>query len=68
LPAAVNSARLLGHILARRFAAVFLIRRFRDIRNKAVGHFKRKYELFIVVVLAAQQFCGQGDLPIDCNL
>ena len=36
---------MLGHILAKRFAAVFLIRRFRDIRNKAVGHFKRKYEL-----------------------
>jgi hypothetical protein len=26
LPAAVNSARLLRHILAKRFAAVFLIR------------------------------------------
>jgi hypothetical protein len=65
LPAAVNSAGLLGHILAKRFAAVFLIRRFGDIRNKAVGHFKRKYRLFIVVVLATQQFCGQSDLLID---
>ena len=46
LLAAVNSAGLLGHILAKRFAAVFLIRRFGDIRYKAVGHFKRKYELF----------------------
>jgi hypothetical protein len=51
LLAAVNSARLLGYILARRFAAVFRIRRLRDIRNKAVGHFKRK--LFMVVMLAA---------------
>jgi hypothetical protein len=43
---AVNSAGLLRHILAKRLAAVFLIRQFGDIRNKAVGHFKRKYELF----------------------
>ena len=49
------------------FAALFLICRFRDIRNKAVGHFERKYELFMVVVLAAQQSCGQSDF-IDCNL
>ena len=59
---------LLGHILAKRFAAVFLIRRFRDIRNEAAGHFERMYALFMVVVLAAQQFCGQSDLLIDCNL
>jgi hypothetical protein len=65
MPAAVNSARLLGHILAKRFAAVFLIRRFGDIRNKVVGHFKRKYGLFMVAVLAAQQFCGQSNLLID---
>jgi hypothetical protein len=43
---------------------VFLIRWFGDIRNKAVGHFKRKYELFMVVVPAAQQFCRQNDLFI----
>jgi hypothetical protein len=46
--AAVNSAGLLRHILAKRFVALFLIRRFRDIRNKAVGHFKRKYELLCI--------------------
>ena len=61
LLAAANSARLLRYTLARRFTAVLLIRRFWDIRNKAVGHFERKYELFMVV-FAAQQFCGQSDL------
>jgi hypothetical protein len=45
LLAAVNSAGLLRHILAKRFAAVFFTRWFWDIRNKAVGHFKRRYEL-----------------------
>jgi hypothetical protein len=68
LPAAVNSAGLFRDILARQFAAVFLIRRFWNIRNKAVGYFKRKYELFIVVVLAVQQFCRQSDFLIYCNL
>jgi hypothetical protein len=53
LPATVNIARLHRHILVKRFSAVFLIRWFRDIRNKAVGHFKRKYVLLMVVVPAA---------------
>lgn len=57
LPATVNSAGLFR--LAERFATVFLIRWFKDIGNKAVGHFKRKCEL--VVILAAQQFCWQSD-------
>jgi hypothetical protein len=67
LLAAVNSAGLLRYILAKRFTATLLISRFWDIRNKAVGHFKRKYELFMVV-LAAQQFCGQSGLLMDSNL
>lgn len=46
----------------------FFISLCRDIRNKAVGHFKRKYECFVVVVRAAPQFCGQSDLLIDCNV
>jgi hypothetical protein len=49
LLAVVISARLLRCTLARRFTTMLLIRRFWDIRNKAVGYFKRKYELFIVV-------------------
>ena len=66
LLAAANSAGLLRYTLTRRFTTVLLIRQFWDIRNKAVGHFKRKYKLFIVVFVA-QQFCGQSDLLIDCR-
>jgi hypothetical protein len=45
LSTAINSARLLRHILAKRFATIFFTCQFGDIRNKAVSHFKRKYEL-----------------------
>jgi hypothetical protein len=61
---AVKSVEFLRHTLAKGFAAVFRIRWFRDIRNKAVGHFKRKYEIFMFVTLVAQ-FCGQSDLFIN---
>jgi hypothetical protein len=48
----IKSTEFLGHILAKRLAATFLIHRFGYIRNKAVGHFKRKHGLLMVVVLA----------------
>jgi hypothetical protein len=58
----VRSAEFLKRTLAKRFADVFLLRRFWEISNEAGGHLSRLY-----LILAVWHFCGQGDLFIDCN-
>jgi hypothetical protein len=38
------------------------------IDNRHITTAQYRYELFIFVILATQQFCGQSDLLIDFNL